>query len=721
MQRARLPYACRLPGLKHHVGLLSESVIQLKSDRDSLEAEIGHSRSMLARQDTVEAWLDSNLPLYERATRELPGLQADIELHREQNQGLQDEQNELHEHIEQLQLELQEIKQDAAPARHLLERKQEAEKWLLANEDRYKSLKNQIPNLDREVTELRAKVEELENVRSRLQASSIMNQSKIQQEDYKLEALLEESNRLDEVVEGQRGELDRLRAEADALQARQAGLMIQVEELTAKRESVETQLRSIEAEYPRAKQELSQAQREHAEIKADCEAKWAELGGLKQQLESVTRLLEAAEKRWAQIAPTVGVSNEDRLAELWKPALAPGVFVGPASVTEESALEKTGSYLDQLGIQFHERVLNAFHTSLKVAEMSPLVVLAGISGTGKSELPRRYSEGMGLHFLNLAVQPRWDSPQDMFGFFNYLENRYRATELGRALVQMDQFHDEAGRGWNYPPEWKKSILSDRLLLVLLDEMNLARVEYYFSEFLSRLEIRRGIDIHSPHDRRKAEIGLEVGLQSLNKTDNNVTVEHQPTLQLFVDRNVLFVGTMNEDESTQTLSDKVVDRANVLRFGRPSKLSPRSSGTPPQATENFLSFETWQSWTCHEDQLDGKVRDEVQNWIEQLNGAMQAIGRPFAHRTCASILSYVANYPNSERDYRLAMADQIEQKLLPKFRGLDPQESGPRQALGTVQRILDQLGDEALSKAVGECLRRSEHQFSWQGVDRMESQ
>ena len=213
-------------------------------------------------------------------------------------------------------------------------------------------------------------------------------------------------------------------------------------------------------------------------------------------------------------------------------------------------------------------MINAFHTSLKVADMSPLVVLAGISGTGKSELPRRYAEGMGMHFLSLPVQPRWDSPQDMFGFYNYLEKRYRATELARALVQMDRYFDDEHRGWNYPEDWADHNLRDRMLLVLLDEMNLARVEYYFSEFLSRLETRRGINAADVLERRKAEISLEVGLQSLSRDDGQININRQPTLPLFVDTNVMFVGTMNEDESTQTLSDKVVDRANVLRFGRP---------------------------------------------------------------------------------------------------------------------------------------------------------
>ncbi len=150
----------------------------------------------------------------------------------------------------------------------------------------------------------------------------------------------------------------------------------------------------------------------------------------------------------------------------------------------------------------------------------------------------------------MAVQPRWDSPQDMFGFYNYIEQRYKATELAQSLVRMDK--------WNHPD---KAEYADRMLLVLLDEMNLARVEYYFSEFLSKLEIRKSINPNNLGDRRKAEISLDVGSR----------IKGQDVPRLYVHENVLFVGTMNEDESTQTLSDKVIDRANVLRFGRPEKM------------------------------------------------------------------------------------------------------------------------------------------------------
>ena len=74
---------------------------------------------------------------------------------------------------------------------------------------------------------------------------------------------------------------------------------------------------------------------------------------------------------------------------------------------------------------------------------------------------------LGAQLLTLAVQPRWDSPQDLQGFYNYVEKKFKPTDLMRGLYQ-----------YKYNPD-----MQDRIVIVLLDEMNLARVEYYFSEFL----------------------------------------------------------------------------------------------------------------------------------------------------------------------------------------------------------------------------------------------
>src|ERR1035441_2314743 len=107
------------------------------------------------------------------------------------------------------------------------------------------------------------------------------------------------------------------------------------------------------------------------------------------------------------------------------------------------------------------------------------------------------------------------------------------------------------------PGLKLQSRKDQMLLLLLDEMNLARIEYYFSDFLSRLEQRRGRKIEDA--QRRQEVSLLVDAGSLPPGE-------APRF-IFPDFNVLFVGTMNEDESTQSLSDKVIDRANVLRIGR----------------------------------------------------------------------------------------------------------------------------------------------------------
>src|SRR5262249_37469053 len=169
--------------------------------------------------------------------------------------------------------------------------------------------------------------------------------------------------------------------------------------------------------------------------------------------------------------------------------------------TETDALATVNAYLKKLGLNYPDRIVRGFHTALKINDYAQLTVLAGVSGTGKSLLPRRYAEAMGIHFLQIAVEPRWDSPQDLLGFYNYVEKRYRATDLARVLVQLDPYNTS---------ELGKEDRRDHMALILLDEMNLARVEYYFSEFLSRLEARPRLN--EADDRAKrgdARIPLDI--------------------------------------------------------------------------------------------------------------------------------------------------------------------------------------------------------------------
>ena len=398
----------------------------------------------------------------------------------------------------------------------------------------------------------------------------------------------------------------------------------------------------------------------------------------------------------------------NRYEDLWKTAQFQDIKLTGASITEEEALKKAKKYIEDCGLTFPDRVINAFHASLKTADMSPLVVLAGISGTGKSELPMRYAEGMGIHLVSLAVQPRWDSPNDLFGFYNHLEGRYKATELARAMVQFEIHNRET---WPMPDGWEaKNAKSKGMLLVLLDEMNLARVEYYFSEFLSKLETRRGVNVANKDDRAKAEIALDMGSLQLNET----------AIKLYPDRNVLFAGTMNEDESTQSLSDKVLDRACVMRFGRPRDLTLQQqvARVRPPANLVGLTFSQWKEWCGSK--LDREELEKLEIWIKRLNDVMEKLNRPFGHRVGQAIARYAANYPkeagvSGEERLKLAMADQIEQRILPKLRGIDLEEQGAH--ITEIRNLIDELEDKALAAAFEASKSKESNTFIWRGVDR----
>jgi hypothetical protein len=164
---------------------------------------------------------------------------------------------------------------------------------------------------------------------------------------------------------------------------------------------------------------LHLARDERSRLSADVQALQRE----KVALEDLIKNLRADWNTVLQLSGRDEGAEERRTQELWQPYIKQKAsdFSKRKGKSELEFLDDSENYLRSKKLYFPKRVLRAFHTSLKVTDISPLVVLAGISGTGKSELPRRYAEAMGLHFLNVAVQPRWDSPQDMFGFFNYLE------------------------------------------------------------------------------------------------------------------------------------------------------------------------------------------------------------------------------------------------------------------------------------------------------------
>ena len=340
------------------------------------------------------------------------------------------------------------------------------------------------------------------------------------------------------------------------------------------------------------------------------------------------------------------------------------------------------------GFVFPRRLLYAFHTSLKISDWSIFTVLAGVSGTGKSELPRLYSSFGGLNFINIPVQPNWDSQESMLGFFNSIDNKFDAQPALRFLSQCTE---------NF---------SNQMAIVLLDEMNLAHVEHYFADFLSKLELRRGM-AQAP----SIDVNIGAGIQPY---------------PLNLERNILWCGTMNQDETTKTLSDKVLDRGVVITFPRPEELKSRNgmrnlSMFTKERNIVPLHRKVWNAWRQKQLRQDNKAaehkcifdrgtkaHDKMEDYRKLLNNINECLaptGRAVGHRVWQSIEFYVANYPTViaefhkanetwspalERAMRDAMEDQIVQKIMPKLRGIDTTGRSYEECLRPIRGL---LGDE----------------------------
>lgn len=519
----------------------------------------------------------------------------------------------------------------------------------------------------------------------------------------------EETGRLQELqntLNERNAELGKVDAALSAKQNQYEWLKLQIVSLEGNRKALNEEIAKAAARLKELQKEVAQLEslrNEVERLRQERRHLEGQLADLDEKLRKIKIDMANAQGKLEGYTRTIAehTAQTGKPEEVWKDLREPvrepiARKPLPETFSEETWLAGFDELLKTHGFTFPARTLRAFHTGLKCGDATPLVVLAGISGTGKSLLPELYAAAAGMNFLSVPVQPRWDGPQDLLGFYNYMERRYKATELARFLWQADWAHNQGGAG---------AFPKDALNIVLLDEMNLARVEYYFADFLSRLEQRRGLDLENAANWEKASLTLECGSGLGN----------QP---LLLTRNTFLVGTMNEDETTQMLSDKVIDRSNVLRFGQPAKLesAPRK--------ERFLrackgwgrvSRAVWGKWS-REAAEDLGYRET----LGALNDALAGVGRPFAYRVQQAVDAYMANYPIRGTDgLRAAFADQIEMKVLPKLNGLELSTPGWDEARGTIAAIIDKQEDAALGEAFARACASDNTFFRWRGVTRAE--
>jgi hypothetical protein len=314
------------------------------------------------------------------------------------------------------------------------------------------------------------------------------------------------------------------------------------------------------------------------------------------------------------------------------------------------------------GLLYTEADLINFHTAMKT---SSLVVLAGRSGTGKSRLIQLYGHTLGMdeqQLVIIPVRPSWGDDADLLGYVDINHMVYRPGNSGllHALSQA-------------------ALNPDRLYLICLDEMNLARIEHYFSQLLSALE-------------------LEVPFRRLRLYQDDLSPQlhnsHQYPATLPLGDNLLFAGTVNLDESTYHLSDKVLDRANVIKLEqRPltdllqAPIARRTRVAEEISAGDYRSF-------CPARASLGLTEAELE-LLQQIHQLLQTADHNLGvgHRVARQIGQYLNNLPESLAFSRADAFDrQLVQRVFSKLRG--PEER-LRPVIGTYDQQQEQPGSSRL--------------------------
>lgn len=286
------------------------------------------------------------------------------------------------------------------------------------------------------------------------------------------------------------------------------------------------------------------------------------------------------------------------------------------TVGVERILERFSADEELRRFVFDGAQIRLVHAALHAAESKRFILLAGLSGTGKTSMAKTYARaycdelGLGVdqHYEQVSVWPDWADPSGLLGYMNPLADppAFHETPALRLLL----------RAHGHPAEPH---------FLCLDEMNLARVEHYFAPFLTAMEGRGG------------RLVLHGGADAVDQIPASIPWP----------RNLFLIGTVNMDETTHPFSDKVLDRAFTFEFW--------DADVAQWAAKNAQTF-------------DASVRDPVLEVMSALYQALAPARRHFGYRTFDEVLRFCVG------DHGLDLAEGLDAaviaKVLPKIRGED---------------------------------------------------
>ena len=296
-------------------------------------------------------------------------------------------------------------------------------------------------------------------------------------------------------------------------------------------------------------------------------------------------------------------------------------------------LKRINQYINGNGYIYSYEELSNFYLSLKT---KPFVIQAGISGTGKSKLVRLFAESINAKFKSIPVKPDWNDSTELLGYKN-IKDEFVKGELYKVI-------DEAKEHLDTP------------YFVCLDEMNLARVEYYLSEYLSVIESRKFETDKIVTDKLFSESYFE------NVEDNNISIPE----------NLYIIGTVNMDDTTFSFSRKVLDRANTIEFSEVDleTLDFLTDEAETLVVDNSL-LKTQFLNIKDALEIDRTYVEEINEKIVEINNILKPYSKHFGYRVRDEIVFYMLeNKLANLLEEDMAFDYQIMQKILPTIIGSD---------------------------------------------------
>ena len=326
----------------------------------------------------------------------------------------------------------------------------------------------------------------------------------------------------------------------------------------------------------------------------------------------------------------------------------------------------------QLNSDFNDASDSKVDRKMNIIRLSkPFLILAGISGTGKTRFVRQQAERTGVdNYCLVSVRPDWHEPSDLLGYISHLgsQPKYITTDVLRFIVQAWKHISDSGFDLKTGKVTEEQLNEIQPYWLCLDEMNLAPVEQYFSDYLSILETRQwNGEVYQCDPLLKASALENIQPTDLGLSEGDILWEHFKENGISIPFNLIVAGTVNMDETTHGFSRKVLDRALSFDFNEfyPNDFNAYFSSNAQNKTFTYPIY----SDASLALNFDSPFVKESCEFLSEVNSVLKNSPFELAYRALNELLlSVKCINPQNEIELQSIWDDFLMMKVLPRIEG-----------------------------------------------------